>query len=193
MTNKNSVIEESVLKTALRLLQDGSYRTTNVTAICRQAGVSRSSFYRCFVNKEDVLSRLLKQEFFRHGTDAEGGDPEYPEAFRRIFICKTESHRTENHFPEDHSPENHPAEHPLVEEQNPEKTSPLQRWFHSMLSTDTVLDLFYTNGYGELVRRQMIELYAGPPVNEEFYYRRVFEAGGILSLYETWKQPFLNH
>jgi hypothetical protein len=48
-----------------------------------------------------------------------------------------------------------------------------------------VLNLFYTNGYAELARAQIIALYAGPPADTETYYQRVFEAGGVLSLYEA--------
>ena len=66
-----------------------------------------------------------------------------------------------------------------------DKTSVLQAWFQTLLSHAPVLNLFYTNGYAELAWAQIIALYAGPPADTETYYQRVFEAGGVLSLYEA--------
>lgn len=176
MIKDKSIIEVSILRTALRLLQDKKYRTTNVTALSRQAGVSRSSFYRCFRNKEEVLCRLLQQELSSSSVnDAKenGTYPVGPDILREIL-----AHEEGDWLLKDNSA----AENSLAE------NTELQRLFHTVQSNDAVLELYYTNGYYELAREQAITLFAGQPENTAHYYKKVFKAGGILSLYEAWKK-----
>lgn len=180
--NDKSIIEESILNIALQFLQNKKFRMTSVTMLSRQAGVSRSSFYRCFHNKDDVLCRLLQRELASPFTFEREIPPDIPDVLRELFIPGTEACFLENHFPGKNARE----ENTQVEDSQTEDLK-LQQWFHVLQYNDAVLELYYTNGYSELAREQIITLFAGLPRNTRNYYKTVFLAGGILSLYEAWK------
>ena len=166
-----SAIEESILETARSLLQDRKYRTTSVISLSRQAGVSRSSFYRCFRNKEDVLCRLLQRELTSPCSNERGISPENQDFLQELLVKETKDSHFKKIFPW--------------------KSTQLQTWFYNLQSHDAVLELYYTNGYSELAREQIINLYAAPFEDSARCYRKIFEAGGTLSLYEAWKRGIL--
>jgi len=68
---------ERILEAALHLFSARGYEATSVTAIAREAGVSRPSFYRYFKDKRDVLLALLRtwhdlMEWIRRSGEPEG-------------------------------------------------------------------------------------------------------------------------
>ena len=68
---------DRILEAALRLFSSRGYERVSVTAIAREAGVSRPSFYRYFRNKRDVLLALLRNwhdlmEWIRRSGEPEG-------------------------------------------------------------------------------------------------------------------------
>ena len=68
---------DRILEAALRLFSSRGYERVSVTAIAREAGVSRPSFYRYFKNKRDVLLALLRNwhdlmEWIRRSGEPEG-------------------------------------------------------------------------------------------------------------------------
>ncbi|RLE28759.1 hypothetical protein DRJ54_05935 [Candidatus Acetothermia bacterium] len=68
---------ERILEAALRLFSLQGYEATSVAAIVREAGLSRSSFYRHFRDKRQVLLELLRtwhdlMEWIRRSGEPEG-------------------------------------------------------------------------------------------------------------------------
>lgn len=59
--NSNSTTE-LILIAMEQLLQSQPYRMINVSKLCEVAAVSRSTFYRTFENKDEVLIRLMKHK-----------------------------------------------------------------------------------------------------------------------------------
>jgi len=69
--------KERILEAALRLFSTQGYEATSVAAIVKTAGLSRSSFYRYFRNKRQVLLELLRtwhdlMEWVRRSGEPEG-------------------------------------------------------------------------------------------------------------------------
>lgn len=60
---------EHILQTAIRLFREKGYTETSIQDICREAAISRSTFYNIFSTKRDVLTymydRLNNEKNFR--------------------------------------------------------------------------------------------------------------------------------
>ena len=59
--NYESELGEYITIALLQLMQKKSYFQITITEICRKAGVSRMSFYRCFDSKLDVLRQRISE------------------------------------------------------------------------------------------------------------------------------------
>lgn len=51
---------EKIVTAAVKLFRSGDYESVMVKDICREAGVSRSSFYSAFSGKDEVLMHILR-------------------------------------------------------------------------------------------------------------------------------------
>ncbi|WP_201359213.1 TetR/AcrR family transcriptional regulator [Mycobacterium paraintracellulare] len=59
MTRKKEFDEEDVLRRATEIFRQGGYATTSVDDLLRVTGISRSSLYASFGNKEKLFQRIL--------------------------------------------------------------------------------------------------------------------------------------
>ncbi|MGI6536681.1 MAG: TetR/AcrR family transcriptional regulator [Eggerthellaceae bacterium] len=50
-------IEDALVK----LMQETPYENVSVTAICKEAGISRPTFYKNFNDKDEVISSIFKR------------------------------------------------------------------------------------------------------------------------------------
>lgn len=57
---KVSLLQDKIADAAVGLFRDRGYETVSVGDICAAAGVARSSFYRAFSCKNDILRRLFE-------------------------------------------------------------------------------------------------------------------------------------
>ena len=57
---KVSLLQDKVADAAVGLFRDRGYETVSVGDICAAAGVARSSFYRAFSCKNDILRRIFE-------------------------------------------------------------------------------------------------------------------------------------
>ena len=59
-TDRRTIMTKEIVKDAfLELLRDTPYEKITVTALCRQAGITRATFYLHYDNIDDVLNELL--------------------------------------------------------------------------------------------------------------------------------------
>lgn len=64
-TTYHESVEEAITQALLILLKHKPYEQITVAEIVRKAGVGRSSFYRNFIDKDDVLERYVTRLFSR--------------------------------------------------------------------------------------------------------------------------------
>lgn len=57
---KVSLLQDKIADAAVGLFRDRGYETVSVGDICAAAGVARSSFYRAFSCKNDIIRRLFE-------------------------------------------------------------------------------------------------------------------------------------
>ena len=57
---KVSLLQDKIADAAVGLFRDRGYETVSVGNICAAAGVARSSFYRAFSCKNDILRRIFE-------------------------------------------------------------------------------------------------------------------------------------
>ena len=57
---KVSLLQDKIADAGVRLFRDRGYETVSVGDICAAAGVARSSFYRAFSCKNDILRRIFE-------------------------------------------------------------------------------------------------------------------------------------
>ena len=57
---KVSLLQDKIADAAVALFRDRGYETVSVGDICAAAGVARSSFYRAFSCKNDIIRRLFE-------------------------------------------------------------------------------------------------------------------------------------
>ena len=57
---KVSLLQDKIADAAVGLFRDRGYETVSVGDICAAAGVARSSFYRAFSCKNDILRRIFE-------------------------------------------------------------------------------------------------------------------------------------
>src|SRR5699024_5789084 len=55
--------KEWIFQALLILLREKNLEVITITEICEKAGVNRSSFYRNFASKEDVIAKQLDYDF----------------------------------------------------------------------------------------------------------------------------------
>ena len=91
--------QDQLAKGLLALMQKMEYEDISVAALCREAGVSRNTFYRNFADMEDLLSFAVDNICLQYQADEEGflqagssighfleffrAHPTYFEAFRK--------------------------------------------------------------------------------------------------------------
>ena len=59
--SRNKYVVEHITSALLELMREKPLRDVSISELCDAAGVGRASFYRNFSDKEDVISRYLKQ------------------------------------------------------------------------------------------------------------------------------------
>lgn len=55
--------QKQIAETMLRLLTENSYAAISVSMICREAGVSRQTFYSLFQSKENVIIYMFQEKY----------------------------------------------------------------------------------------------------------------------------------
>ena len=58
-TKRESYAEKYIMEALVLLMERKEYKDISITEICRKAGVTRMSFYRNFVDKEDILRKWV--------------------------------------------------------------------------------------------------------------------------------------
>lgn len=59
MNDRRLVLTERIIDTAVELFKRDGYENTSINAICKQTGITRSSFYNIFSNKEDIIIHIF--------------------------------------------------------------------------------------------------------------------------------------
>ncbi len=62
-TEKSSLQQRKFQQCMLEAMLNGTYDSISISSLCRDAGLSRKTFYRLFDSKTDVLTALLDQVF----------------------------------------------------------------------------------------------------------------------------------
>lgn len=62
-SEKNTYVKKQIAEATIRLLKEENLRDISVSTICDDAQVSRNSFYRNYVEKEDVLRDYISMRF----------------------------------------------------------------------------------------------------------------------------------
>jgi AcrR family transcriptional regulator len=68
LAEKENVKRESLLDTGRRLFWKYGFRRVTVNEICKEADVSKMTFYRCFENKTDLAKTIFDKEV-KNGID----------------------------------------------------------------------------------------------------------------------------
>ena len=65
MSNSDVAVTEQILRAASRAVALHGVKRTSVASIAEEAGVARSTVYRAFDSKEEILSKMIEYEFGR--------------------------------------------------------------------------------------------------------------------------------
>ncbi len=60
MADPNSKLAAPIIEAAVRLFKKDGFAAVSVNDICREAGIARSSFYRVFSGKKEIISTILE-------------------------------------------------------------------------------------------------------------------------------------
>ena len=60
--HKNLSIQGCLTEAMFELLENHSFAEISISELCKKAGVSRASFYRSFLSKEDVIKAFFKKD-----------------------------------------------------------------------------------------------------------------------------------
>ena len=60
MTDANSKLARPIIEAAVRLFKKNGFENVSVNDICTEAGIARSSFYRVFSGKKEIISTVLE-------------------------------------------------------------------------------------------------------------------------------------
>ena len=60
MPEMNSKLAEIITAAAIKLFRETGFDEVSVNDICREAGIARSSFYRVFSNKKEIIRYVLE-------------------------------------------------------------------------------------------------------------------------------------
>ncbi len=74
---RNAYVVEHLTNSLLALLEVKPLADISISELCGGAGVGRTSFYRNFTDKEDILRAHIRQ-LFRNWTDPWGNSPDHP-------------------------------------------------------------------------------------------------------------------
>lgn len=61
----NEIVKESLSIALIRCMEEKDYKEITVADLCRKAGVCRSSFYRNYSSKEDILLTYIQNEYYK--------------------------------------------------------------------------------------------------------------------------------
>ena len=88
-------VREAITQALLLLMENESYEDIKVSDIVRKAGVSRSSFYRNFFDKDDVLEKYINWMF---SLSMRTSDPYSGANLRNTIIAHYEMYYENRHF-----------------------------------------------------------------------------------------------
>lgn len=77
-------IEDALVK----LMQDSPYENVSVTAICKEAGISRPTFYKNFNDKDEVISSVFGKAFDRAKDCFRAGESSEVRDAVKLFIAQ---------------------------------------------------------------------------------------------------------
>ncbi len=60
MADSNSKLSKSIIEAAVRLFKKNGFESVSVNDVCVEAGIARSSFYRVFSGKREIISTILE-------------------------------------------------------------------------------------------------------------------------------------
>ena len=60
MTDTNSRLAKPIIEAAVKLFKQNGFDSVSVNEICAEAGIARSSFYRVFSGKKEIISAILE-------------------------------------------------------------------------------------------------------------------------------------
>ncbi|MCR5089135.1 MAG: TetR/AcrR family transcriptional regulator; helix-turn-helix transcriptional regulator [Oscillospiraceae bacterium] len=60
MADSNSKLARPIIEAAVRLFKKNGFAAVSVNDICVEAGIARSSFYRVFSGKKEIISAILQ-------------------------------------------------------------------------------------------------------------------------------------
>ena len=60
MSETNSKLAGTITAAAIKLFRENGFDEVSVNDICREAGIARSSFYRVFSNKKEIIRYVLE-------------------------------------------------------------------------------------------------------------------------------------
>lgn len=83
----NKIVTESITIALIQLMEKKDFCNISITELTKRAGVGRVSFYRNFVDKEDVLRKYLNdiQYEFMISRDANRHDSNFTEYITELF------------------------------------------------------------------------------------------------------------
>ena len=73
-TTTQTPTREKLVETARKMMLASGYEATSVDEICREAGVSKGSFYHSFQSKEELGLAVLQNWFDRGSSNLQNGD-----------------------------------------------------------------------------------------------------------------------
>ncbi|MFZ1703949.1 MAG: TetR/AcrR family transcriptional regulator [Saprospiraceae bacterium] len=93
-TNHHSKAYHSIVETANTLFMKHGMKRITVEEICREAGVSKMTFYRNFDNKDDVAEKIIldiSERNMKRYREIMKGDIPYAEKIQQIVVLKKEA------------------------------------------------------------------------------------------------------
>lgn len=91
-TNPKALQSMKRIEDALvRLMQDTPYESVSVTAICKEAGISRPTFYKNFDDKDEVISNIFNKTFERAKENFHTEDAMEISDAVRLFVAEFEN------------------------------------------------------------------------------------------------------
>lgn len=88
-TQENQIVRECIATALLQLMREKPFEAITVTELARRAGVSRTTYYRNFTSKEDILRASVDQIMDAFTKAAEALPPQagVREVVRCAFSC----------------------------------------------------------------------------------------------------------
>ncbi len=90
----NSFVKEQITHALLSLMKHHPFEDITITEIVKNALVSRASFYRNFINKEDILKQHLVKLIQEWGTEFEQSkNPNFVESLFGHYLKYAETYQ----------------------------------------------------------------------------------------------------